>query len=114
MLTHVPTPAKSLGDYAAVVGVDAIASLRKRAEPFQGARVLHMNSTAFGGGVAELLFTIVPLMRDLGIKADWALMQAPDEFFIVTKAMHNALQGAPVTWTQEMQALYRAVSEDNA
>jgi trehalose synthase len=114
MLTPVPTPPKSLGDYAAVVGADAVDRLRKRAEPFKGARILNINSTAFGGGVAELLYTLVPLMRDLGIEAEWRLIQAPDEFFVVTKAMHNALQGGPVPWTEEMRALYRAVSEDNA
>src|SRR5262245_6793475 len=114
MLTPVPTPPKSLGDYAAVVGADAVDRLRKRAEPFKGARILNINSTAFGGGVAELLYTLVPLMRDLGIDAEWRLIQAPDEFFVVTKAMHNALQGGPVPWTEEMRSLFRAVSEDNA
>lgn len=114
MLQQVPTPAKSLGDYAAVVGADAIAHLREIAAPFKGARVLNVNSTAFGGGVAELLYTSVPLMRDLGIEADWQLMQAPDEFFVVTKAMHNALQGGPVPWTAEMRSLYLSVSENNA
>ncbi|MFY9586887.1 MAG: glycosyltransferase [Actinomycetota bacterium] len=109
-----PTPPKSLGDYAAVVGADAVAKLRARAEPFKGARVLNINSTAFGGGVAELLYTLVPLMRDLGIDAEWRLIQAPDEFFVVTKAMHNALQGGPVPWTNEMRALYRSVSDNNA
>ena len=114
MLTLVPTPPKSLGDYAAVVGADAVARLRERAERFRGARVLNINSTAFGGGVAELLYTLVPLMRDLGIDAEWRLIQAPEEFFVVTKAMHNALQGGPVPWTSEMQSLYMSVSEDNA
>jgi trehalose synthase len=114
MLTLVPTPPKSLGDYAAVVGADAVAQLRARAEQFKGARVLNINSTAFGGGVAELLYTIVPLMRDLGIDAEWRLIKAPDEFFVVTKAMHNALQGGPVPWTAEMRALFLSVSEDNA
>ncbi|HJR18499.1 MAG: glycosyltransferase [Actinomycetota bacterium] len=114
MLQQVPTPSKSLGDYAAVVGAEPIARLREIAKPFKGARVLNVNSTAFGGGVAELLYTMVPLMRDLGIEADWQLMQAPDEFFVVTKAMHNALQGGPVPWTPEMRALYQSVSENNA
>lgn len=114
MLQQVPTPAKSLGDYAAVVGAEAIDRLREIAKPFKGARVLNINSTAFGGGVAELLYTLVPLMRDLGVEADWQLMQAPDEFFVVTKAMHNALQGGPVPWTAEMRSLYLSVSENNA
>ena len=114
MLTLVPTPPKSLGDYAAVVGAEVVDRLRERAKKFKGARILNINSTAFGGGVAELLYTLVPLMRDLGVDAEWRLMGAPDEFFVVTKAMHNALQGGTVPWTAEMQALYRAVSEDNA
>jgi len=114
MLTLVPTPPKSLGDYAAVVGAEVVDRLRERAKEFKGARILNINSTAFGGGVAELLYTLVPLMRDLGVDAEWRLMGAPDEFFVVTKAMHNALQGGAVPWTAEMQALYRAVSEDNA
>lgn len=114
MLSRVPTPAKSLGDYAAVVGGDVVAELRKRAEPYRGARVLHVNSTAFGGGVAELLYTQVPLMRDLGIEAEWRLLAGTDAFFAVTKTMHNGLQGAAVPWTQEMRALYMTVNEDNA
>jgi trehalose synthase len=111
---HVPTAAKSIGDYAAVVGRDVVAELREKAEPFKGARILNVNSTAYGGGVAELLYTLVPLMRDLGIDADWRLMAGHDAFFHVTKAMHNALQGATVPWTPEMEATYRAVTEDNA
>ena len=114
MLQQVPTPIKSLGDYAAVVGAEAIDRLREIAKPYKGARVLNVNSTAFGGGVSELLYTMVPLMRDLGIEADWQLMQAPDDFFVVTKAMHNALQGAAVPWTSEMRSLYLSVSENNA
>lgn len=111
---HVPTAAKALGDYAAVVGRDVVAELREKAEVFKGARILNVNSTAFGGGVAELLYTLVPLMRDLGLDAEWRLMAGHDEFFHVTKAMHNALQGAPVPWTPEMEATYNAVAEQNA
>jgi trehalose synthase len=114
MLTPVPVPPKAIGDYVAVVGPEEVERLRERARPFRGVRVLHVNSTAFGGGVAELLSTQVPLMRDLGLDAHWQLMRAPDEFFVVTKTIHNALQGASVPWTQEMEALYRAVCEDNA
>lgn len=111
---YVPTPAKSLGDYAAVVGRDAVVQIRELAEEFKGARVLHVNSTAFGGGVAELLYTLVPLMRDLGIEADWRLMAGHEPFFHVTKAMHNALQGMAVPWTPEMEGTYRQVIEENA
>jgi trehalose synthase len=114
MLTQVPLPPKSVGDYAAVVGAPLVNALRERAERFRGARVLHISSTAFGGGVAELLHTQIPLMRDLGLEVEWRLLQGHEAFFTVTKAMHNALQGAEVPWTEQMRALYREVNEDNA
>jgi trehalose synthase len=65
--------------------------------------VLHLNTTAFGGGVAELLYTIVPLMRDLGVETEWALFPGSHDFFAITKAMHNGLQGMPVPLTQQMR-----------
>jgi trehalose synthase len=114
MLPPVPLAPKSLSDYPAVVGRDVVAALRERAEPFRGARVLHVNSTAFGGGVAELLYTLVPLMRDLGMDAEWRLIHGHEDFFNVTKTMHNALQGAEVGWTDEMEARYHEVNQENA
>ena len=84
---------KSLADYEPVVGEDIIAELHRMAEPFQGARVLHISSTAYGGGVAEMLHTLIPLMRSAGLDANWRIISGTDEFFTVTKSMHNALQG---------------------
>jgi trehalose synthase len=95
-----------LGDYANAAGEDAVDRLRKLAEPLRGARVLNVNSTAFGGGVAELLHTQVGMMRDLGIEADWQLLQGSDDFFAVTKAVHNGMQGMDVEWTEEMRRTY--------
>jgi trehalose synthase len=97
-----------------VVGAATVSELRERAARFRGARVLHVNTTAFGGGVAELLHTQVPLMRDLGLDVEWRLLEAHEDFFNVTKAMHDALQGADVGWTQEMASLYREVNRDGA
>ena len=114
MLNLVPTPAKSLGDYSAVVGSQTVAELRQRAERFKGARVLNVSSTAFGGGVAELMYTQIPLMRDLGMDVEWRLLEGHEAFFTVTKAMHNGLQGAEVPWTEEMASLFFEVNEDNA
>ena len=54
-----------------------------------------MNATAFGGGVSEILYTIVPLMRDIGLDAHWQVILGAEEFFNVTKLMHNSLQGDP-------------------
>jgi trehalose synthase len=76
--------------------------------------VLHINSTAFGGGVAELLQTQLGLLRDLGIDAVWQLLRGNDDFFTVTKTVHNGMQGADVTWTEAMQHTYSDCLLDNA
>jgi trehalose synthase len=65
-----------------------------------------VNSTAFGGGVAELLFTQVALLQDLGIDATWGVIEGSDDYFAVTKAVHNALQGATLDWTVAMETAY--------
>jgi trehalose synthase len=97
---------KSLQDYIPVAGEEAIAELRALMEPLRGARVLHISSTAFGGGVAEMLHTLVPLMVDAGLDAEWRVMAGADEFFTVTKLMHNALQGMDLKLTTDMRATY--------
>ncbi|HEX9775239.1 MAG TPA: glycosyltransferase [Actinomycetota bacterium] len=114
MLRHVPTQPRALGDLSAIVGAEEIARLRTLAAPLKGTRVLHVSSTAFGGGVAELLYTQVPLMADLGLHVDWRLLEGHEQFFGVTKAMHNGLQGAEIALTGEEKALYRYVNEQNA
>ncbi len=106
MLERVPLLEKRLDDYTEIIGADVIERIRAAAEPFRGARVLHLNATAYGGGVAELLATHIPLLRDLGIEAEWQVIHGSDEFFGVTKAVHNALQGASVPWTADMQRTY--------
>ena len=105
---------KSLADYEPVVGEDIIAELRRMAEPFQGARVLHISSTAYGGGVAEMLHTLIPLMRSAGLDANWRIISGTDEFFTVTKSMHNALQGMELDLTPAMKAAYLHSNVDNA
>ncbi len=114
MLERVPLLVKELSHYEDAAGADAVAELRELAAPFKDARVLHVNATAFGGGVAELLGTVVPLMRDLGIDAEWQVLHGSDEFFGVTKQVHNALQGADVTWTWEMEETYLDKLRENA
>lgn len=106
MLATVPVPEKHLADYVEMAGAEAVDRLREAARPLKGARLLQLNSTAFGGGVAELLFTQVALLNDLGIDTTWAVLEGSDEYFAVTKAVHNALQGAPVEWTAQMATTY--------
>jgi trehalose synthase len=114
MLERVPLLAKELDDYAEVVEPGTIERVRALAEPLRGARVLHVNATAYGGGVAELLATHVPLLRSAGLEAEWQVISGSDEFFAVTKTMHNALQGADVAWTTDMQKVYLERVLDNS
>jgi len=84
VLERVPLLEKHIDDYSGIVGPEVIERIRELAAPLQGARVLHINATAYGGGVAELLATHVPLLRSVGIDADWQVMHGSDEFFSVT------------------------------
>lgn len=106
MLQEVHVGHKSLADYQSVVARSLIEEIRELGESLKGARVLHINATSFGGGVAEILYTIVPFMRDLGIETDWRVIVAPQEFYDGTKAMHNALQGNPEGLTAGQQELF--------
>jgi trehalose synthase len=106
VLPIVPVQPKHVSDYSEAAGDEAVERLRAVAEPLRGLRVLHVSSTAFGGGVAELLHTQVPLMNDLDVEASWALIEGSDAFFAVTKAIHNALQGAETQLDDEMRATY--------
>lgn len=106
MLTSVAVHPKHLESYRTSVREGAIEAIHRDALPLVGARVLHVNATAYGGGVAEILASLVPLMRDLGILADWKTISGTDDFFKVTKAMHNALQGQAHAWTSEERHLW--------
>lgn len=114
MLGSVPVIPKVLDDYRPIIGEERIEEIRSLARPLQGARVLHVNATAFGGGVAEILGTLVPLMSDLGLHADWQVIKGADEFFTVTKAMHNSLQGMFIQWTPQMHDIWLRYNYMNA
>jgi len=86
---------KSLADYTHLVGRPLVQEIKELAEALNGLKVLHVSATAFGGGVSEILYALVPLMRDVGIEAEWQVMLGREEFYNVTKRLHNALQGAP-------------------
>lgn len=114
MLETVELEKIHLDDYGPVVGDDAIAYIRELAQPLQGARVVHVNATAYGGGVAEMLQTLVPLMRDVGLAADWQVIEGADEFFNVTKAAHNGLQGMDIELTDDMKDIWQRYNRMNA
>jgi trehalose synthase len=114
LVTDAPFSPATLDDYAPLVGEDVIADLRDVARGLRGIRVLHVNATAVGGGVAEMLLSLVPLMRAAGVAADWYVIDAQDRFFEVTKNYHNALQGKPTEWSPSEFDLYWAAVEGNA
>ena len=103
-----------LDSYEKVVGGVAVSQLRQLATELAGARVVHVNSTRDGGGVAEILRWLVPLMNDLGLHASWEVVEGHADFFNVTKAFHNGLQGNPVVLTQKMLDVYQETVAANA
>jgi len=105
---------KTLADYRSIVPKELMAEIDQLAAGLKGRRVLHVNATAFGGGVAEILYTLVPLVNDAGLEAEWQVITAPPEFFNVTKSFHNGLQGHSVDFPKESQELYEQVCRDNA
>jgi trehalose synthase len=100
-----------LDSYADVVGEDVVGQLRQLAEPLRGASVVHVNSTRIGGGVAEILATLVPLMNELGLNTRWEVIEGDGDFYRCTKGIHNALQGNRVIIPDK---LIRAFEQTNA
>jgi trehalose synthase len=114
LLQPVALANKSLADYTHIVGRDLVEEIRELAGPLKGRRVVHLSATAFGGGVSEILYTLVPLMRDIGLQAEWQVIYGREEFFNATKLMHNALQGNPQDLTEEQWGTWRQYNEMNA
>ncbi len=103
-----------VADYEKYVGAETIERLREKARPLQGLRVAHVNSTYYGGGVAEMLAPLTLLMNDLGLKTEWRAIRGGQEFFSFTKEMHNALQSGEIELTEAKKQLYQAVVYENA
>jgi len=114
LLEHVDVGPRPLRQYEPIIGEEALEEITELAAPLRGARIAHINATTYGGGVSELLRSIVPLYRGLGIQADWKLISAGPKFFTVTKALHNALQGAPYELKQAARERYLMSSTYNA
>ncbi|MDX6504673.1 MAG: trehalose synthase [Gaiellaceae bacterium] len=114
MLQLVNVGHKSLADYATIASRGLMEEIRRLAEPLQGKRIAHLSATAFGGGVAEIQYTLVPLMADAGLDVEWRIIKGQEEFFNVTKAIHNGLQGDPRELTAEEQAIYFRYNAENA
>ena len=114
MLQPVAVGHKNLADYTHISGRALIEEIRELAKPLAGMRVIHISATAFGGGVSEILYTLVPLMSDVGLECEWQVIYGREEFFNATKLMHNALQGSPTDLTEEQWETWREYNEMNA
>jgi trehalose synthase len=101
-------------DYKPLVGEEAIDRIWQKAESLRDLHVAHINSTYYGGGVAELLSSLTLLMNHVGIKTGWRVIQGAPDFFSITKKMHNALQGGEINITDLKQEIYESVIYENA
>lgn len=101
-------------DYEPFIGSQAVDRILTKGRLLSGRSVCHVNSTYFGGGVAEILSSLTLLMRSLGLDAEWRAIQGPPDFFGITKKMHNALQGAPIRLTDLKKEIYEEVAFQNA
>jgi trehalose synthase len=114
VLQEVSLGSKSLADYTHLAGRGVVQEIRTLAEGLAGKRILHISATAFGGGVSEILYSLVPLMRDIGLDVSWQVIMGREEFFNATKLLHNSLQGDPKSLTSSDWELFDQYNEMNA
>jgi trehalose synthase len=114
MLNLVNVGHKSLADYGTIATRGLMEEILRLSGPLRGKRVLHLSATAFGGGVAEINYTLIPLMRDVGLDVEWRIIHGQEEFFNVTKTIHNALQGSPQGLLPEDEEIFRRYNAENA
>jgi len=103
-----------IDEYAPLIGEEAVERIMEKAHRLRGLRVLHISSTFYGGGVAEILSSETLLANHLGLHADWRLIQGSPDFFNVTKKIHNALQGSAINLTELKKDIYEEVNVQNA
>lgn len=104
----------TLGQYKGTVGEKQVEHIQRLAEKISGSSVVHVNSTSFGGGVSEILHRLVSLMQDVGLDAQWKVIEGTNEFFNATKTVHNALQGMKKPLTEELKKTYLQQNVANA
>jgi len=111
---HTASARANVERYRMVVGDELIDRIARLARELKDVRICHINSTAYGGGVAELLSRYLPLIRGLGISAEWRLIHGQPEFFAITKALHNTLQGSSYELPKAAQDLFLSVNRQCA
>jgi len=102
-----------LDDYGAIVGQGQLETLRFLAKDFKGKTIKMVNSTAMGGGVAEMLNRLVPLLTELEVATHWDVITGGNDFFEITKAFHNALHGSAYELTQSAKDIFLMYNEQN-
>jgi len=101
-------------DYEQYIGAEAVERILKKAKPIQNRHIAHVNSTYYGGGVAEILGSMVLLLNRLGIKTGWRTIQGNPDFFSITKKMHNAMQGGEINLSDRKKQIYEDIVQENA
>ena len=108
-----PPPSPHLDDYKSIVGQSQLDTLRFLARDLKGKTIKMVNSTAVGGGVAEMLNRMVPLLSEVEVPTHWDVITGGNDFFEITKAFHNALHGAPYELTQSARDIFLMYNEQN-
>jgi len=103
---------KRLEDYRGIVDEKILEEIHKKAEIVKDRHIVHINSTYQGGGVAEMLSSLVPLMNNIGIATGWRILYGNPGFFKITKSFHNGLQGEEIVLTEDMKKKYLEVNEN--
>ncbi|HEY0323101.1 MAG TPA: glycosyltransferase [Pyrinomonadaceae bacterium] len=101
-------------DYERFVGAETVERILSKAKPLRDLHVVHVNSTYYGGGVAELLSSMTLLMNNMGVRTGWRTIHGPPDFFSITKKMHNALQGGEIRLSELKTQIYEEVIYENA
>ena len=101
-------------DYKPLVGSENIERIREKARKFKGLRVANFNSTYYGGGVAEMISSLTLLMNSLGLRTEWRVIQGTADFFLITKKMHNALQGGEIDLSSIKKEIFEQVIYENS
>ncbi len=105
---------RSIGDYIDIVGAETISKIFKKANKLYGKRVANVNATFLGGGVAEILGKMVPLMNEIGLDAEWRTIHGSPAFFDITKNFHNAMQGGTIELTDHVKSHYMDINQEYA
>lgn len=105
---------RKLSNYENIVDSYVLEEIKRVAQSLEGLSLLHINSTLVGGGVAEMLHSLVPLFNDAGIKTRWEVIEGTSSFFDTTKQIHNAMQGGRVEFDKDMQKEYERINQQNA